>query len=287
MSNKLFDLTLRVAVELGIVRQGTATGGSTNTIIDTNLLATLDDEYYKLGTYWITDTSDDGAPEGESGVIADNVGSTGTVTLQDVVSQAVAAGDKFAMAVPRYKLYELKQQINHALYMDGYIPVIDTSLTTAANQREYSLPAAATRDLRQVNIYSNLDSDRNIPRPAYNWTIRHSATGSVDTLVLNRDYDAGLTIELSYATQHASLEETTDELNEAIHPDRIVYTAAAGAMRAYRDRTRLKHLEGSIERLDQMAEIARQKHPLPPLPTRQSKLTIVGRSLDAGWGSDL
>ena len=278
--NTLFDLTLKVAVELGIVRQGVATGGSTNTVIDTGLLATLDDDYYNLGTCWITDTTDDLAPEKEAAVISTFVGSTGTATLRDAIT-AVAAGDKYAMAVPRYKLYELQQQLNSALYMDGYIPLIDTTITTVNNQREYTMIAAATRDLRGVMIYTNDDSDRNVPRQLYNYDIRHSATGSADTLVLNADYEAGLTIELSYAAQHADLEIMTDKLNEAIHPDRLVYTAAAGAMRAYRDRTRLKHLDDSINRLDQMAELARQRHPLPPLPGRQSKLTIIGRG---GWG---
>jgi hypothetical protein len=289
MSETLFDLTLRVAIELGIVRQSTATGGSTNTIVDTNLLATLDDDYYNLGTYWITDTTDDAAPEKESGVIASFVGSTGTATLQDAVSAVVAAGDKFAMAVPRYKLYELVQQINNALYVDGYVPHTDVSLTTVADQREYTLPQAATLDLRDVLIYTNGDSDLNIPKPAYNWVIRYSTTGSQDTLVLNEDYPAGQTMELVYAAQHEDLEVSSDKLNDAIHPDRVVFAAAAAAMRAYRDRTRLKHLDSTIEMLDNKAEIAKQRHPLPPLPSRRSKLTILGnRMMDHGqFGSEL
>lgn len=288
MSQTLFDLTLKVAVELGIVRQSTATGGSTNTIVDTNLLATLDDEYYNLGTYWITDTTDDAAPKSETGVIASFV--SGTATLQDEVTAAVAAGDTFAMAVPRYKRYELIQQINNALYMDGYIPQTDTSLTTATNQREYTMPQAATLDLRDVFIYTNSsDSDRTIPKPAYNWSIRYSATGTQDTLVLEQDYAAGQTIELVYAGQHADLAAATDVLNDAIHPDRIVYAAAAAAMRAYRDKTRLKHLDATIEMLDNKAEVSKQRHPLPPLPSRRGRIGIIGiRTMDHGqFGGNL
>lgn len=288
MSNTLFDLTLKCAIELGIVRQSVATGGSTNTIVDTNLLATLDDDYLDQGTAWITDTTDDAAPKSELSIISNSVGATGTATLQDAVTTAVAAGDRFAIAAPRYKWFELSQQINSALYMDGYIATVDTSLTTAAQQREYTLPAGAELDLRQVQLYTNkADTDRNIPRTIYNWEVHQTATGTQNTLVLNADYSTGLTIELTYATQHADLQVAADKLNEAIHPDRIVFEAAANAMRAYRDRTRLKHLEQSIEMLERKAELAKQRHPLPTLPGRQSKLTIVGqRTMDHNLFND-
>lgn len=284
MSQTLFDLTLRTAIQLQAVRQGTATGGATNTIIDTNLLATLDDDYYKQGTYWVTDTTDDGAPENEMGIISAFVGSTGTATLQDTLSAAIAAGDKWAMCAPRFKLYELIQQINEALYIDGYIPVTDTSLTTVADQREYTLPQAATLDLRDVKIYTNNDSDRNIPIPSLNYEIRYTATGSADTLVLDQDYTAGLTIELTYGAQHADLEVSTDKLNDSIHPDRIVYAAAANAMRAYRDRTRLKHLDGTIDMLDRKAQVAQDRFPLPVLPTPRTKVLTLGRNWISGSG---
>ena len=283
MTETLFDLTLRTAIELGIVRQSVATGGSTNTVVDANLLITLDDDYYVQGTAWITKTDDGLAPQGEMSIVSAFAGDTGTATLQDAIT-AVAAGDRFAIGAPRYKLFEIIQQINNSLYMDGYISVVDESIVTVANQREYTLPQDASLDLRQVQIMSNTgDSDRTVPRPVYNYQIKPSATGTPDTLVLNRDYEAGLTLYVTYATQHAELVVPTDELNEKIHPDRIVFDAAANALRAYRDRTRLKHLERSIELLENKAELAKQRHPLPALPGRQSKITIVGfRTMDHG-----
>ena len=283
MTETLFDLTLRTAIELGIVRQSVATGGSTNTIVDGNLLITLDDDYYIQGTAWITKTDDGLAPQGEMSIVSAFAGDTGTATLQDAIT-AVAAGDRFAIGAPRYKLFEIIQQINNSLYMDGYISVVDDSIVTVANQREYTLPQDASLDLRSVQIMSNTgDTDRTIPRPVYNYDVKPSATGTPDTLVLNRDYEAGLTLYVTYAAQHAELVIPTDELNEKIHPDRIIFDAAANALRAYRDRTRLKHLERSIELLEQKAELAKQRHPLPALPGRQSKITIVGfRTMDHG-----
>lgn len=284
MSNTLFDLSLRVAIELGIIRQGVATGGTTETLVDTNLLATLDDDYYVQGSVWITDTTDDAAPKSEQSIISGFVGSTGTATLQDAVTVTIAAGDRFAIGAPRYKWFEIVQQINNALYLDGFIGVTDTTLTTVAQQREYTLPAGAQLDLRLVSIHTTQnDSDRTVPKPLYNWEVRKTATGTQNVLVLNDDYSAGYSLELVYAAQHAELQVVGDKLNEDIHPDRIVFEAAANAMRAYRDRTRLKHLEDSIVKLEQKAQLAKQRHPLPALPGRQSKLTIIGRrSMDNG-----
>ena len=285
MTDTLFDLTLKVAIELGIIRQTVATGGSTTTAVDSTLLATLDDDYYEQGTCWITDTTDDLAPEKEMSIVASFTGATGTVTLQDELTVALASGDRFAVGAPRYKLFELIQQINNSLYLDGYIPGTDETLTTVANQREYTLPQVATLDLRQVWITTNQgDDDRTIPRPVYNYIIKHSITGTPDTLVLNQDYAAGYTLILIYAAQHGALQIPADELNDSIHPDRIVFDAAANAMRAYRDRTRLKHLEASIELLQNKAELAKQRHPLPTLPGRQSKITIIGRrTMESGF----
>ena len=285
MTDTLFDLTLKVAIELGIIRQTVATGGSTTTAVDSTLLATLDDDYYEQGTCWITDTTDDLAPEKEMSIVSGFTGATGTVTLQDELTVALASGDRFAVGAPRYKLFELIQQINNSLYLDGYIPGTDETLTTVANQREYTLPQVATLDLRQVWITTNQgDDDRTIPRPVYNYIIKHSITGTPDTLVLNQDYAAGYTLILIYAAQHGALQIPADELNDSIHPDRIVFDAAANAMRAYRDRTRLKHLEASIELLQNKAELAKQRHPLPTLPGRQSKITIIGRrTMESGF----
>ena len=285
MTDTLFDLTLKVAIELGIIRQTVATGGSTTTAVDSTLLATLDDDYYEQGTCWITDTTDDLAPEKEMSIVSGFTGATGTVTLQDELTVALASGDRFAVGAPRYKLFELIQQINNSLYLDGYIPGTDETLTTVANQREYTLPQVATLDLRQVWITTvKGDDDRTIPRPVYNYIIKHSITGTPDTLVLNQDYAAGYTLILIYAAQHGALQIPADELNDSIHPDRIVFDAAANAMRAYRDRTRLKHLEASIELLQNKAELAKQRHPLPTLPGRQSKITIIGRrTMESGF----
>lgn len=286
MTITLSDLILKTAIELGVVRQGVATGGATNTLIDTNLLTTIDDDYYNQGTLIIT--KDAGGAVDITGVyetISDFDGATGTITLQSGLATAVTADDKYAAVAPRYKPYEIIQQLNNSLYLDGYIPVYDnTSITTAAQQREYTLPAAAVRDLRQVWLQTNEnDSDRNIPRMIYNWTIQQATAGNDATLILDEDYQSGLAVYLVYGDQHPALETYDDVLHESIHPDRLIFDAAANALRAYRDRTRLKHLDASIDNLERKAGRAKEMNPLPVLPPRQAKIGIFGkRTMDHG-----
>lgn len=53
MANTLFDLVWRCMVELGTARTGTATGGSETTLIDTNGLKLVDNDYFNEGSLFI------------------------------------------------------------------------------------------------------------------------------------------------------------------------------------------------------------------------------------------
>ena len=66
MTKTLFDLTYEAASEMGILQEGVCTGGSTETIVDSNYLTQADD-YWNAGSVWITyDAAATGlAPQGE------------------------------------------------------------------------------------------------------------------------------------------------------------------------------------------------------------------------------
>ena len=276
----LFDLVWRSLVVLGTARTGTATGGSTTTIIDTNGLKNIDNRYYDKGTAFVLlDAAGAGAaPEKSFSRITKSDSISKTLTLETALT-AIAVGDTYGVANGRYPLYHLIQEINNALYMDGYIPVDDTSLTTAANQTELTLPVGASRDLRAVLIQRNDDSDDNLWDDLFNWRIKFSATGSQDTLLLASQPPSGKTLLLRYATPHAELRVASDVLNEVVHPDRIVYQVAANSLRWYIDKTRQKTYNATLDMFELKAQRAKSQHPLPPLPLRQSRLTIVTRTL--------
>lgn len=152
-----FDAMLHLAETLNTVEQSEThlvTGTSTTTtLVSTKLTET--DDYWNGGTLFITyDAAGSGAaPQNESREITDFVQSTYTVTVSPAFTAAPAIGDKFAIADNEYPRRVLLRALNSALRWYGdIITQDDTSLDTAANTLEYTLPSAAVNDLRQVYI---------------------------------------------------------------------------------------------------------------------------------------
>ncbi len=224
MAKTLFDLTLDLARILGTVREGVATGGSTNTIVD-NVNRTEDDDAWNGGTAWITyDAGGAGAaPQSEYNIVTDFTASSDTITTA-AFSVAVASGDRYAVAGLRYPLDLLIQKINEAF---GVIEKADTSTVVwAADQTEYSLPSDVL-ELKQVFIAANTsDSDDNRWEPIFDWSIQKSTTGTANKIVFTHQYAADTDVKLVYTTYHQVLRVATDKLDDTIHEKRILYNAA-------------------------------------------------------------
>lgn len=231
MSKTLFDLTYGLASKLGIVSEGTATGGSTTTLIDTVEL-TQDDDFWNGGTVWITyDAGGSGAaPQGEYSVVTDFATSTDTATLRSTLTAAIASGDRYAIARTRYPLSLLIAKINEAIRNIGPIEVTDIStITTAANQTEYTLPANLL-DLREVWLQTNLDDTNDYRwQRIYDFRVEKESTGSANTLIL-KQYPADYLIKLVYTGYHSALVLSTDKLDDSIHIDRVISNAAVGCL---------------------------------------------------------
>ena len=281
MTITLFDLVWKVVVELGTAKTGKATGGTTTTLVDTNALRLTENDYFNEGTLFILKAGS-AAPEGEFSKIKDFTQTSKTVTVYDALTAAPDSGDIYGIANRRFPLFLVTEKINNALYMDGYIPGEDTSLTTVAGQTEYTLPSGVSRDLRQVLVATNDDSDMNEWTPVVNFDVKKTATGTGDLLVLSYELQAGKTLWIRYAKQHGEIRAATDELDEAIHPDRVVYAASAELLRWYRDKTRLRHLSDTIDYLDMKQARAKDLHPLPQLPPRSAKVMRFNRNYSMG-----
>jgi hypothetical protein len=225
MSKTLFDLTYELARSLNVLKEGLATGGSTTTAIDT-VERTEADDYWNGGAIWLTyDAGGAGAaPQGEYGFISDFVQSTGVITIRTALTAAIASGDRYAVATSRYPLELLIQKINQVL---GTIEKTDvTSITIAAAQTEYSLPADVM-SLKQVWIQTKSDdSDDNGWEQIHDWYKQKSATGSADKLILKRQFEAGFDVKLVYEPYHAVLRAATDKLDDSLNSNQIVADAA-------------------------------------------------------------
>jgi hypothetical protein len=237
MPKTLFNLTHELARLLGVVAEGVATGGSTTTIADT-VERTEADDFWNGGSAWILyDAAGAGAaPEGEYSFVSDFANSGGVVTLRSTLTAAVASGDRYAIAGLRYPLHLLIQKINEVLRT---IPIQKddiTTITIAALQTEYSLPADVWA-LKEVWIQTNVDDTNDTqPQKLYDYHVQKSATGTANKLVLDRQFAAGDILKLVYLTDHATLRVATDKLDDSIHINRVLYDAAVRCLLWYKSK---------------------------------------------------
>jgi hypothetical protein len=287
-AKNLFDLTYEVATELGIVTESIATGGSATTLIDT-LNRNEADDYWNLGSVWITyDAGGAGAaPQGFYGNVSDFVNSTSTVTIAQIVPSgqgvtAIAVGDRYAIADKRFPIHNLIMAVNRAVRDVGSIPTVDTTtIDTAAAQTEYTLPAAANHDLREVAIEWK-DNDANDYQwyPLRNWYIQRTAAGTADTLIFTEQPPQPRDVRLIYMAPHSALVDFDDNLHEAINYKRIIYKAALHALNHHRMVTRSTddYLLQTIQDYKQRADQADLMYPVKA-PKK------LGRMMDVGAAS--
>lgn len=273
----LFDLTYRVARELGYLEEGIATAGSTGSISDTND-RTEDADFWNGGTVWVLrDAAGAGAaPEGEYAIISDFA--TPTVTLRANLTVAPAAGDRYAIADARVPLHTIISKINQALLDMGVVPYVDTStITIVDNCTEYSLPIGAGLDLREVWVQTiNTDANDNRYTPVQGWYIQYSTIGTADILMLPTQFDAGYKLKLVYMALHPELTEYNDAVSEAVPVERIVYPAVRDCLVWLKQRTRRDEFNEDIARWSEKAATAKQTRPIiSPRKGANQHLTIV------------
>lgn len=277
MTFTLAHLTYRTAREIGggVLFENKATGGSATTVIDTG--RTEADDYWNGGTAWII-SAGAAAPEWEFSEISNWDLASTTATLKETLTADVAAGDRYAFCKKRYPLHVLTQVVNNALTEMGLIPYEDTSLTTATSQTEYTLAAGIDgRELRKVFIQTiDDDADDNQWKELFNWSVKFGDTGSQDVLVFRRQPPEGYTLRLIYMKQHDELYAYSDQLNEHVNVQRVVFAAALDAIKWYRDKTRLDDFDKKIAELEAKKAKAEKMYPIP-YPSRP------GRSL-MGYG---
>jgi len=266
-----FTVMLEIARLAGPLIEGVATEGSSTTIVDSTLSsnpdASVDDVFVRGTAFIITDAGGQGAPpENETARVTDYTAASGTITVAPGdFSAAPAAGDIYGVTpVPRDTLI---QAINLALLDLGNMPFEDTSLTTAAATREYTIPSAAKHDLRQVWIATSTDRPYDFFEWHY-WRQIHNKT--TYDLEFTAQPPSGYTIRLVYTAPHPRVTGDSSTINDAVPLNYLIWR---GAYHIYRRRL---HQEGRedkrwVELMNEAAEYAERYKPHFRLPHYSTK----------------
>ena len=257
-----------------------ATGGSTTTIIDTKLADELadgnEDDIYNGGTAIVVKDAGGAfaAPEGEFSRITDYVATTTTLTVSPALTVAVASGDTVLIAPPDFPLYDILEVLNDALMYLSTVPRFDTSITTAANQTEYTLPLALKgRQILDVEV-QGITTDANDNRwrllPRSSWRIGYAAAGSTGTLILPQ-LASGYTVRIAHLAEHARVSAYADYIDEYLDRNLVHAALFAHALQWKNDRDALSGgADDATLRLEQKAwsqvdrELVRNRPQIPP-----------------------
>lgn len=206
-------------MSLGQLNVSTATSGSTSAIADTKQATLHGDNAWKDGAcILVRDAAGaSAAPEGEFSLVTAYTDSSGSFAT--TWTSAPASGDTFGFVNDFYPLYTVIELCNLALVEVGDIALVDTSLTTAADQTEYSLPVVAKRRRPyEVAIQTSADSDDNRWQPIYDWDYAPAAPGTVGKIVFRRQPPSGYTLRIIYDGIHPKLSAYTSVVSETIQP---------------------------------------------------------------------
>lgn len=213
MSWTLRTLRQEFARSLDSLLTGTATGGSTSTLVDSSIAATYTDDMFNSGQLYIATTTDGLAPQGQLRYISDYTGSSGTFTTGAVFTAAVGAGDSYDCY-----LRTTKDELDHALMRAVEDQRLYTSLSVNSSTAEYTLTATGLHDVSQIKgISYRYTSDTDVMyTPIAPDRYRLWNNGGVLSLELDGAVlDNNLTLRIEYVAQY-------DPLNSASFADATV-----------------------------------------------------------------
>jgi len=233
----LFDLTYRVARELGVVIEGvvTAPGTTTTTYSTTDLTDRFQDNYFNQGILWIlydysipvgaTTLTGLPAPQGEWARITDFKSSTGMLT-HSALTASTSLLDRFAIMSSEYTKDNLVGNINAVLSM-LVIPTVDiVTVVTASDKTEYTLPLGMLDQNIKVWIQRSKTTNQNLWQESHDWYIAETSVWTVKKLIFRTQPVEPWNVKIEYWLPHPPLNRVTDSLSGQLNIDRVACEAA-------------------------------------------------------------
>ncbi len=208
MAKTLSNLLLDGYIDLGLADPPfLATGGSTTTIENSKYVDEDEPPVEDFALRWTAFVEHDSAnlgaaPQGEYQRISAYDESNYRFTTA-AFTTAIAVDDRIVIVSDNIPLQQMIVMANEIMGDYGRLELVDTSLSTADGQSEYTLPVGITKEnLYKVEIQRVNDSNDNqwvsIP-----FSVIPAAAGTAHTLVLNQY--SGYTLQLWYRDYHAKL----------------------------------------------------------------------------------
>ncbi len=209
----LVSILRLLAMQVGETYSGTATGGSTTTLVDSSL--SLPDDYLNGG--FIIYLSGNNA--NKSALITDYTSSTGTITF-GTQTGACAAADLYIACHKNFNRTILVNAVNLALQAVGRYPAINTALTPTTGTVSYALPSGVFNVKRVQNGESGSEQEN------YWWEEHNGYIYFRD----GYEPETGDTVKLFYIGNHASVSLDADVVNDLVPIDTLVKVAAVEAL---------------------------------------------------------
>jgi len=207
----LFDVVLRLAREIVLVRQGKATSGTTTTLIDT--LADFSVDTFRGGTLFLLNDT----------VFKKITQHTGQTFTFAAVGDSPDAGDDYAVADNDIPLDVMVAAINSAI-RSMTLPAEDITLTTVASQEEYTLPANVS-GVFKVEVASSLTVPYGYAEH-FHWD---EVNGKLRFAGKFKPGSAGNLIRLTYRRAHTDLALEASALPNDINLDYLHWSAVQAA----------------------------------------------------------
>jgi len=256
MAYTLFDAILGVGQSLRESYRGVVDSATTTTITD--------DRFHGDNGYW---------HEGNLLLIAaatmrDIASVSGNViTVTPAMAATATAGSAFMLTPVTYPMAQIIAAINLALSSMGRFTQMDASkLTVVDDTIEYSLTGTGY-DFRHV-VRVEVSTTDAVP---YKWRVNHFWKENDGYLIFQPGREPTMTgapMRIWYNAPHAAVSAMADAIEEAIHPDRLIWEATAWLLR-WRYHKSGKDEETTTatlnEALAMAAEMAR-RHPIERHP---------------------
>lgn len=283
MSFSLFDQIIAASRKAGIVRFGTATGGSSVTIVDSGLSQNTADGDYVGATLFIIGGGSTSINGQFRKVTAYSAG-TGTFTFSSLATTA-GADVGYAYTTPEFSYELLIELANDGLRSIGDLDWADKdTITSSAAQTDYSYEvawkrAAPTRIDLQTAVGSS--ATRNDWEEMRDWEYVPSSGGATGLVIFNGVVPAGRKIRIWYRDTHPRITGSTSPIDERIAPD-LAVAAMVEKMYGYRNSLNRGSVPFDVERWTEAKREFQEAKLLYPLwkPERKRRLLILRKEAD-------